>query len=156
MESYKRLDNLCKDLLSSERGVSAYISEMDRCQSTSHSVAIENWQQDYIRLKSYRHIRNQIAHVNYASEESMTSENDVHWIENFYQRIIDQTDPLALYYQSGSFKLQERHMQVTSLSDFPAKISPQKLSSCDSQPPIGCALLCVIMLLIILFVSFHI
>lgn len=31
MEAYKRLDNLCKDLLSSDKGITEYIRQMDCC-----------------------------------------------------------------------------------------------------------------------------
>lgn len=93
MSSYKRLDNLCKDM--NGIGVTGYIEDMDRNPNGAYHV--HGWKDDYYQLKHYRYIRNQIAHENYASEDTMCSDEDEVWIENFYQRIMVQSDPLALY-----------------------------------------------------------
>ena len=42
MESYKRLDNLCKDLYRSDRGISSYISDME--QHTAAARWIPGWE----------------------------------------------------------------------------------------------------------------
>ena len=47
-----------------------------------------------------RHIRNQIVHDNYANESNMCDENDTLWIEQFYGRILNQTDPLSLHHKA--------------------------------------------------------
>ena len=96
MNSYKRLDNLCRDC-GYTNGVSGYIEEMERTYGGTYSVP--GWQDDYKNLKHYRWIRNQIAHDNDADEENMCSKEDVQWIENFHQRILDQDDPLAQYHK---------------------------------------------------------
>lgn len=62
-EEYKKLDNLCKDLFKSDRGVSQYIEEME-CTPLSKSRLVELWQNDYKMLKHVRWIRNNIAHNN--------------------------------------------------------------------------------------------
>ncbi len=95
LESYKKLDNLCKDLLRSEKGVASYLERMEKYRNAQYQIF--HWDLDYKMLKHYRHIRNQIAHDNYANESNMSNEHDVKWIKNFYQRILNQTDPLALY-----------------------------------------------------------
>lgn len=60
MTSYKRLDNLCRDMYNGENGVTAYIEEMERY---SYSASfIPGWKSTYDALKHYRYIRNQIAH----------------------------------------------------------------------------------------------
>lgn len=95
MEAYKRLDNLCKDLFSSDVGITEYIKSMERC--SHYTLYIDNWRNDYFALKHYRYIRNKIVHENDVTEDELCTADDVIWINNFYQRILNQTDPLALY-----------------------------------------------------------
>lgn len=97
LESYKRLDNLCKDVFRSEKGVTTYIESME---NTSYSFRPADFDSDYKNLHRYRHIRNQIAHDNYADESNMCDENDTLWIEQFYGRILNQTDPLSLQHKA--------------------------------------------------------
>lgn len=93
MTSYKRLDNLCKDM--NGIGVTGYIEDMEKLYNGSYLVAY--WKEDYSKLKHYRHIRNQISHENYAEEDNMCSVEDTEWIENFYRRLLNQSDPIMLY-----------------------------------------------------------
>lgn len=96
MNSYKRLDNLCRDM--NGVGVTSYIEDMEHKLNGSYYV--NGWQSDYSQLKKYRHIRNRIAHENDVEEENLCSDKDAAWLEDFYQRIIKQTDPLALCYKA--------------------------------------------------------
>lgn len=98
MEEYKRLDNLCKDIFLSANGVTEYINCME--QSNYRNINVSNWKNDLKKLKHYRYIRNQIAHENNVTEESLCTIADTAWIKNFYERIMNQTDPLALYRKS--------------------------------------------------------
>ncbi|WP_291764981.1 DUF6548 family protein [Blautia sp.] len=95
MESYKHLDNLCKDM--NGIGVTGYIKDMEQEKNGDFYVAI--WKEDYRKLKHYRYIRNQIAHENDVNENNLCSDGDTAWLDSFYQRILAQTDPLALYYK---------------------------------------------------------
>lgn len=96
MKSYKRLDNLCKDM--NGIGITGYIADMEKVKN-GHSYA-SNWNTDYRQLKHYRYIRNQIAHESYADEENMCSSSDTIWIEQFHQSILEQRDPLAVYWKA--------------------------------------------------------
>lgn len=96
MTSYKRLDNLCKDM--NGIGVTGYIDDVEKIKAEIFSVP--NWKDDYYKLKHYRYIRNRIAHDNNADEETLCSPKDIAWIENFHQHILNRTDPLSLYYKS--------------------------------------------------------
>ncbi len=93
MSAYKHLDNLCKDI--NGKGVTGYIEDMERNNTASFSVS--GWQDDYKQLKHYRWVRNQIAHENYADEDNMCRPEDTEWLDNFYNRILNRTDPLAKY-----------------------------------------------------------
>ena len=95
LESYKRLERLCRDVMDDDRRVSAYIDEMVRLSDGSRWVS--GWDRDLKQLKHYRWVRNQIVHDPDCSEENMCGPEDVRWIEDFYARIMNQTDPLALY-----------------------------------------------------------
>lgn len=100
MESYKHLDNLCKDM--NGIGITGYIKDME--QEQNGDFYITGWKNDYMQLKHYRHIRNQIAHENYANESNMCSVEDTFWLDEFYRRIMEQTDPLALCYKKTRFR----------------------------------------------------
>ena len=95
MDSYKRLERLCGDVMGDDRRVSAYIDEMVRLADGSRRIS--GWDSDLKQLKHYRWARNQIAHEPDCYEEELCGAEDVEWIENFYDRIMTQTDPLALY-----------------------------------------------------------
>ena len=95
LESYKRLERLCRDVMDDDRRLSAYIDEMVRL--TDGSRRVSGWDRDLKQLKHYRWVRNQIVHDPDCSEENMCGPEDVRWIEDFHARIMNQTDPLALY-----------------------------------------------------------
>ena len=95
IEAYKRLEKLCAEVLDDERRVSAYIDEM--INTSRGAYFVRDWDEDLKQLKHYRWIRNQIVHDPCCSEENMCSDADTQWIVDFHARIMNQTDPLALY-----------------------------------------------------------
>lgn len=96
-EEYKKLDNLCKDLFKSDRGVSQYIEEME-CTPFTKSRLVESWQDDYKMLKYVRWIRNNIAHNN---DYSGCNKSDVKSVKDFYKKIINQKDPFSVIAQNS-------------------------------------------------------
>ncbi len=90
IENYKRLDNLCKQVLNSETGVTTYINRLE-------AIKDRGFLTEYKKLKTYRHIRNQIVHDNNVSEKNLCTKQDVVWLKQFHDRIINKTDPLELY-----------------------------------------------------------
>ena len=95
INSYKRLEKLCNEIYDSNHGISAYIDDMAKL--TSASFYVFNWNDDLKQLKHYRWIRNQIAHEPNCTEENMCEYRDAQWIDDFYDRIMNQSDPLAMY-----------------------------------------------------------
>ncbi|GFI62200.1 hypothetical protein IMSAG049_01374 [Clostridiales bacterium] len=91
-DKYKRVDNICRDMFSSQSVISQYITEMKQ-NSYNGRYAVPSWDRDYRRLKRVRWIRNQIAHESSATD---CNEEDVAWLETFYSRILEREDPLAL------------------------------------------------------------
>lgn len=95
IESYKHLEKLCGELLNDDRRISAYIDEMINLPQGSYLVT--GWDDDLKQLKHYRWIRNKIAHEPDCSEQNMCEPGDTEWLDDFYSRIMNQADPLALY-----------------------------------------------------------
>lgn len=95
IDSYKHLEKLCGEILNDERRVSAYIDEM--LKIPNGALYVVSWREDLRQLKHYRWVRNQIAHEPDCSEANMCSPEDALWLDNFYSRIMNQTDPLSLY-----------------------------------------------------------
>ena len=98
IESYKHLDKICGEVLNDDRRISAYIDEMTNTPRGSYLV--RGWDDDLKQLKHYRWIRNQIAHELNCTEENMCKYGDAQWIDDFYDRIMNQSDPLAMYFQA--------------------------------------------------------
>lgn len=96
-EEYKRLDALCRDLLSAERGVSAYLEEMEAAPNALWPQ-LPGWKDDYYALKHLRWVRNQIAHE--PGFAGCTPE-DLQTLAAFTRRVLGQQDPLALLYRAG-------------------------------------------------------
>lgn len=97
-EEFKRLDKLCGNLYQQPHGVSLYIDEM---QSTYDKECqnISGWHDDLKQLKYLRHIRNRLAHEEDAFSEDLCEQEDIDWVCKFYRRVLNQTDPLALFYK---------------------------------------------------------
>ena len=90
IDSYKRLDQLCRDMFRSKDGVTEYINQMDRVISRINSK--RNWRNFYSRLKYQRRLRNNLVHNTDCSE---CTEEDIDEIEYFFELILKQEDPLA-------------------------------------------------------------
>lgn len=112
IEAYKRLEKLCGEILNDERRVSAYIEEMTNTSRGAYFV--RGWDEDLKQLKYYRWIRNQIVHDPSCSEENMCNDDDTQWIIDFRARIMNQTDPLALYRKAT----QPRQKQTTKNTEW--------------------------------------
>lgn len=93
LQTYKRLDNLCKDM--NGIGVTGYINDMEQIADGRYYVS--GWKDDYYKFKHYRYIRNQIVHENYAEEDNLCLPEDSVWLNEFYQRILERKDPLAVF-----------------------------------------------------------
>jgi len=89
---FKKLDNLCKDLLSSEKGVTSYIEEMENTP-LSKQMLVSDFDETYKMLKHVRWVRNDIAHGNGNSE---CEQEDIDFVCDFYKKILSRTDPFAI------------------------------------------------------------
>lgn len=89
-DAYRRLDRLCADVLRSHNGVGEYIRQMEAEPQGRHKVP--GWTADYQALKHIRWVRNRIAHD---ASDAISTEDDIEFAEEFYDRILHQTDPFA-------------------------------------------------------------
>lgn len=95
MNAYKRLEKLCNDMYGTVHGVSAYIEDMISCPRGARVVP--GWEHDLKQLKHYRWVRNKIVHEPDCTEEELCAPADTRWLNLFYDRILHQKDPLAVY-----------------------------------------------------------
>ena len=94
LEEYKRLDHLCKDILSSNDGISEYIRQMEEPQY-SDCRFVNTWDDDYRQLKHMRWVRNKLTHEIGTLNSDICREDDIEWVKSFYNRIINTDDPLS-------------------------------------------------------------
>jgi hypothetical protein len=157
IDSYKWLEKLCGEILDDDRRVSAYIDEMNNTPQGAHLVC--GWDDDLKQLKHYRWIRNQIVHDPGCTEENMCSDYDTQWITNFYSRIMNQTDPLALYRKATQprhiptkKKTNSRHYQGKIESNHNTYKASKKGSGCGAVLLIAVATVAAVAILWLLLV----
>lgn len=95
LEAYKRVDKLCREIFSDDRGVSAYIEAM-KTVSPDEVHLLDEWEHDLKNLVRLRHLRNQLTHECGTLELELASQTDIQWLWDFYGRILKQLDPLSL------------------------------------------------------------
>lgn len=124
IESYKHLEKLCGEVLNDDRRISAYIDEM--INTPRGSYLVRGWDDDLKQLKHYRWVRNQIAHEPDCTEQNMCEPNDTVWLDGFYSRIMNQTDPLTLYSKATKPRSAQKPAQAHK---------PESPTYTYSQPP---------------------
>ncbi|MBQ9885642.1 MAG: hypothetical protein IJM37_02095 [Lachnospiraceae bacterium] len=111
LEEYKKLNNLCSDAYGVANGITHYIDTMKNVPSYESSK-IANWNYNLEQLKKYRHIRNSFAHETDTFTQSICSENDIIWLKDFYQNMLQSNDPLAILYRQRNYIRPENSMQI--------------------------------------------
>lgn len=106
LDEYKRLDELCKQVLDSDKGVTEYISEMEKDDSRK---TVPMWNDDYKMLKRVRWVRNQLVHSPGSFDENLFAQEDILWIQNFRLRIMSCNDPFALLRKRNMEKLERNY-----------------------------------------------
>ena len=107
---FRYLEKICNDLYGAQHGVTLYINEMQQAGYASRSIP--GWSGDLANLKRVRHIRNILVHE--PDHEVWYDESDIEFIKGFYQRILNQQDPLALLRKQAerSFQMKIRQRQA--------------------------------------------
>lgn len=145
IDSYKHLEKLCGEILNDDRRVSAYIDEM--LNTPNGSYYVRTWESDLKNLKHYRWVRNQISHEPGCTEQNMCEPEDEVWLEEFYSRIMNGTDPLTLYRKATRTRTADKPSS-THTQDIPTYTQPNSYNV-PKKSPIGCATLIILSLLII-------
>ena len=91
LEEYKYVDAICRDMLGAEKGVTAYIEQLDETPVTVR-YWITEWNDEYRQLKHIRWLRNQIVHSTGSVE---CTQSDLEWLKGFHNRLLTQQDLLA-------------------------------------------------------------
>lgn len=107
-ESFKELEQLCNNFIltdcSESHGVRDYLNQMEMIQ-TKNARKCKGWESDYQTLKRYNYKRNQLSHnVDVSFYDDYFTNEDIIWIENFKNRILNQTDPLSLVKKVNSLR----------------------------------------------------
>ena len=99
LDAFKHLEKICNEIYGAQSGVTQYINEMERTPLYM-AQKVFGWDQDFQGLKRVRHIRNNMVHANSDGDIDYTFE-DVQFMKNFYNRIMNREDPLALLRQKN-------------------------------------------------------
>lgn len=99
-EEFKRLDKLCGQLYGAQNGVTHYIDNMKTVPVNNYRY-ISGWNSDLKELIRLRHIRNYLAHTEGAFEEENCTQKDIDWVRGFHNRILHQSDPIALLHKNS-------------------------------------------------------
>lgn len=106
LEAYKSLDELCKQILSTDRGISDYIDEM-KYESQGYRM-VASWEKDLKQLKRLRWIRNKLVHEVDSFQENLIHKEDIEWLITFRSQIMEGKDPLSVLSQLRSPKREMR------------------------------------------------
>lgn len=123
-DEYKRADNICRDMFSSQNGISQYITEMEQKSFCGYSM-VPSWDGNYRRLKRTRWLRNQIADEAFVTD---CNEGDVAWLEDFHHRLLECRDPLALLEKANRERLSS-----PSQSEHVLKIGEEQKAAVNNQ-----------------------
>lgn len=107
LEEYKYLDKLCKEVFDSDKGVTSYIDYM-RATPYENRQKILGWDNDLKRLVSLRHARNKLAHEVGTLDTALVTREDVDWIEEFYERIMNSDDPISKLTRTRKAKISSK------------------------------------------------
>ena len=91
LEEYKYVDAIGRDMLGAEKGVTAYIEQLDETPMTVR-YWITEWNDEYRQIKHIRWLRNQIVH---STGNVECTQSDLDWLKDFHNRLLTQQDLLA-------------------------------------------------------------
>mgnify|MGYP005780509263 CR=1 FL=1 len=120
-DEYARLDKLCSELVggssAGKTGVTSYIDDMERI-FTRGTQSIPRWTDDYRQLKHVRYIRNRLAHEAGAFEEKLCTQDDISFVKAFHERILNQTDPLAMLYKLSKSRVRPQKQPAGQIGGY--------------------------------------
>jgi len=149
IEEFKQLEALINDCYSCDgHGVSRYIDEME--STVGGQFSAPSWKDDYYKLKHCRWLRNNILHE--SNEYYEVTEEDINFLANFRNRIMEQTDPLALVYKRKRKKDESSFSYSASTSHTSRNHSNTKKNDNSTAIIIGAALISTILIVVAILI----
>lgn len=99
LDEFKSVEIFLNDAYKTQHGVTTYIDKMRDLQIGWDTIP--GWKNEFYSLKRVRHIRNFLTHERGISE---CEEEDLYYLEDFYERLLNQEDPIAQLYIKQSKK----------------------------------------------------
>ena len=99
-EEFTKLDRLCSEVYQLDNGVGTYLAEMSAV-SAAWAEKVPGWIPDMEQLYRYYVLRKAMAQSSEAFQDTLCAHEDVLWIRQFHQRILERTDPLATLKANG-------------------------------------------------------
>ncbi|MBR6794373.1 MAG: hypothetical protein IKM48_08485 [Clostridia bacterium] len=96
VEYFGELEQLCNQIYQQSHGVTVYIEEMMELKDRGAQV-VRYWDYYLKRLKEVRHKRNKLSHGEVSFGEAWAEKEDLDFLSEFKEKLLDQTDPIALY-----------------------------------------------------------
>ena len=134
-DEFKALDNLCRDIYGESAdkklGVTLYLEHMEQLAYRG-ALKVPSWTSDYNHLKSARNMRNELAHSRTPMTVNICSQEDIDFVRSLRERILNQTDPIAL--------LRQKSMQPrpSSASQTNRRPQPSSASTTRGATSLGC------------------
>ncbi len=130
VENFGNLERICNQIYDAQHGITCYIEDMEYTYDGSLRVA--NWEHDLRQLKDIRHKRNKLSHGEVSFNSPWAEPDDIDFILEFYGRLLNGSDPLALYRKAIKLKTAQKSRTRQNPDQLP--YTPF-LSSNDSEPP---------------------
>ncbi len=99
LKIYKKLDQLIKDTLQTDEGVTEYINMLAKLSLDGELEQLRR--ADYRGLKHIRWIRNKLVHEPDTLESGLCTSDDVIYTTDFYNRLMEGKDCLSVVAQRG-------------------------------------------------------
>ena len=155
-DEFKKLDNILKDIYrensEGKLGITLYLCDMDNNFSQG-SKKIMGWEADYKRLKHIRHIRNELAHSNISLSDEICSKEDIDFVRDFRNRIINQADPISCLHKISNQPRNAPQEYSMPKSERYGKSKNIQYNDNNDDTSIGNALVCSVILLLIVFIG---
>lgn len=127
---------LCNQNSEIKNCVTVYIDEMFRL-----GISTPDWNYKLKRLKEVRYKRNQLCHGDISFREQFATVDDVRFVVDFRNSILNQTDPLALHYrharQQKPVVNKQTHYQQTQYQQ-PVCQKPEYKDQTPQRKSMGC------------------
>lgn len=99
-EEFTKLNMACVSVYQAEDGTLGYLEQMGSVSAVGADL-VPNWVQDLEQLHRYRTVYQALSQSTDAFEECLCTKEDVQWIMEFRNKIMERKDPLALLQLKG-------------------------------------------------------